>query len=217
MKEQLLSEISEFLQKGRKKQVVAKVQEALDNGVDAKSILQDGLLAGMAILGVEFRENRVYVPDVLVAARAMNEGAALLETYLAEEGVTATGKAIIGTVEGDMHDIGKNLVIMMLKGVGFDVVDIGIDVPAQNFIDAAEEHNADIVCISALLTTTMPRCPEIIDLFKAQGVRDKYIIMVGGAPVNQPFATEIGADYYAKDAATAADIAKAAVAKKRGQ
>jgi len=214
MSNALLNEISEFLQKGRAKNVKELVQQALDSGLSAKDVLNDGLMAGMAIVGRKFRDNEVFVPEVLVAARAMNVGAALLEPYLADAGVVPAGKAVIGTVAGDMHDIGKNLVTMMLKGNGFEVIDIGVDVANEKFVEAAEEAGADVICISALLTTTMPRMPEIIELMKAKGVRDKYIVMVGGAPVTEAFGKEIGADFYTKDAATAAEVAKAAVQKR---
>ena len=213
----LIEEISEFLQKGRKKNVVALVQQALDEGEDPKKILDDGLLGGMMIIGEKFKNNEVFVPEVLVAARAMNAGIEILEPKLVEIGNEPVGVAVIGTVKGDLHDIGKNLVTMMLKGAGFEVHDIGIDVETEAFIDKAEEVGADVICMSALLMTTMPNMKLVIDALTEKGLRDKYIVMVGGAPVNQSFADQIGADYYTPDAATAAEVAKAAVQKKSGK
>lgn len=208
-----IREISEFLQKGRAKNVKALVQEALDEGKDPKAILNDGLLGGMMVIGEKFKNNEVFVPEVLVAARALNAGLAILEPKLIEIGNEPVGKIVIGTVKGDLHDIGKNLVAMMLKGAGFEVTDIGVDVEPAAFIDKAEEIGADIICMSALLTTTMPSMQEVIDELKNRGLREKYIVMVGGAPVNQSFADQIGADYYTTDAASCAETAKAAVAK----
>lgn len=212
----VIEEISEFLQKGRKKNVVALVQQALDEGEDPKKILNEGLLGGMMIIGEKFKNNEVFVPEVLVAARAMNAGIEVLEPKLVEIGNEPLGVAVIGTVKGDLHDIGKNLVTMMLKGAGFEVHDIGIDVETEAFIDKAEEVNADVICMSALLTTTMPNMKLVIDALKEKGLREKYIVMVGGAPVNQSFADQIGADYYTADAATAAEVAKKAVMEKKG-
>ncbi len=212
----LIEEISEFLQKGRKKNVVALVQQALDEGEDPKKILNEGLLSGMMIIGEKFKNNEVFVPEVLVAARAMNAGIEILEPKLIEVGNEPVGVAVIGTVKGDLHDIGKNLVTMMLKGAGFEVHDIGIDVETDAFIEKAEEVNADVICMSALLTTTMPNMKVVIDALKEKGLRDKYIVMVGGAPVNQSFSDQIGADFYTPDAATAAEVAKKAVLAKKG-
>lgn len=209
-----ISEISEFLQKGRAKNVKALVTESLEEGQDPKAILNDGLLAGMMIIGEKFKNNEVFVPEVLVAARALNAGLSILEPKLVEVGNEPVGKAVIGTVKGDLHDIGKNLVSMMLKGVGFEVHDIGVDVEADSFIAKAEEIGADVIVMSALLTTTMPSMQAVIDELKERGLRDKYIVMVGGAPVNQGFADQIGADYYTPDAATAAEVAKKAVESK---
>lgn len=208
-----IHEISEFLQKGRAKNVKALVQEALDEGKDPKEILNDGLLAGMMVIGEKFKNNEVFVPEVLVAARALNAGLAILEPKLVEVGNEPVGKVVIGTVKGDLHDIGKNLVAMMLKGVGFEVTDLGVDVEPAVFVDRAEEVGANVICMSALLTTTMPSMQAVIDELSSRGLRDKYIVMVGGAPVNQSFADQIGADYYTPDAATCAETAKAAVEK----
>lgn len=206
-----VEEISAFLQKGRAKNVKTLVQEALDEGMDPKVILNEGLLSGMMIIGEKFKNNEVFVPEVLVAARAMNAGITILEPELVKVGNEPIGRAVIGTVKGDLHDIGKNLVSMMFKGAGFEIYDIGIDVDAEAFIEKAEEVGADVIAMSALLTTTMPNMQTVIDLLNEKGLRDKYIVMVGGAPVNESFANQIGADYYTPDAATAAEVAKKAV------
>lgn len=207
----LIQEISEFLQKGRAKNVKALVQQALDEGIGPKEILNEGLLDGMMIIGGKFKRNEIFVPEVLVAARALNAGLNILEPKLIEIGNEPIGRAIIGTVKGDLHDIGKNLVSMMLKGAGFEVYDIGVDVSPEAFIDKAEEEGADIICMSALLTTTMTNMQGVIDELKNRGLREKYIVMIGGAPVNESFAQQIGADHYTPDAATAAEVAKQAV------
>lgn len=207
----IIEEMSEFLQKGRAKNVKVLVEQALEEGMDPKIILNEGLLSGMMIVGKKFKNNEVFVPEVLVAARAMNAGLTILEPKLVEVGNEPVGKAVIGTVKGDLHDIGKNLVAMMLKGAGFEVIDEGVDVEADTFINKAEEIGADVICMSALLTTTMPNMQECIERLKERGLREKYIVMIGGAPVNASFAQQIGADYYTPDAATAAEMAKEAV------
>ena len=209
----LIQEISEFLQKGRAKNVKTLVQKALDEGMDPKEILNEGLLAGMMTIGEKFKNNEVFVPEVLVAARAMNAGITVLEPELVKVGNEPVGKVVIGTVKGDLHDIGKNLVSMMIKGAGFEIYDIGVDAEADAFIDKAEEVGADIICMSALLTTTMPSMKGVMERLEERGLRDKYIVMVGGAPVNQSFADQIGADYYTEDATSAAEVAKAAMNK----
>lgn len=211
MAAEIINEISEWLQKGRAKNVKALVQDALDQGCDPKEILNEGLLSGMMIVGGKFKRNEVFVPEVLVAARAMNAGLSILEPKLVEVGNESLGKAVIGTVKGDLHDIGKNLVAMMLKGAGFEIVDVGTDVDADTFISKAEEVGADIICMSALLTTTMPYMQEVIDSLKERGLRDKYIVMIGGAPVTEDFANQITADFYTADATSAAETAKSAV------
>ena len=211
---EIIQEISEFLQKGRAKNVKALVQQALDEGVDPKAILDDGLLAGMTIIGAKFKKDEIFVPEVLVAARALNVGLSVLEPRLVEIGNKPVGKAVVGTVKGDLHDIGKNLVVMMLKGAGFELHDLGVDVSADTFIDKAEEIGADVICMSALLTTTMTNMETLITELSDRNLRDKYIVMIGGAPVNDSFARKIGADYYTPDAATAADVAKKAVLEK---
>ena len=211
----ITQEISEFLQKGRAKNVKALVEQAIAENYNPKEILEEGLLAGMMVVGEKFKNNEVFVPEVLVAARALNAGLAVLEPKLAEIGNQPVGRAIIGTVKGDLHDIGKNLVAMMLRGVGFEVIDLLVDVDVDTFIDKAEETGADIICMSALLTTTMPAMKEVVDGLVARGLREKYIVMIGGAPVNDSFAKEIGADYYTPDAATCAEVAKKAVLERK--
>ena len=208
---ELIQEISEFLQKGRAKNVKALVTQAIEEGLDPKAILNDGLLSGMMIVGEKFKKNEVFVPEVLVTARALNAGLAILEPKLIEIGNEPVGKVVIGTVKGDLHDIGKNLVAMMLKGAGFEVIDIGVDVEVAKFVDEAEAAGADVICMSALLTTTMPNMKAVIDELNARGLREKFIVMVGGAPVNEAFATQIGADFYTADAASCAQVAKEAV------
>ena len=199
-------EISAMLQKGKAKEVERLVKEALDAGLSAKDILEKGLLAGMSIIGEKFKKNEVYVPEVLIAARAMNKGLFLLEPAMAKADIKPLGTVVIGTVKGDLHDIGKNLVCIMFKGAGFKVVDLGTDVPADKFITAVKEHDARIVGLSALLTTTMPYIRDCVEAFKAAGLATK--VMIGGAPVTQSFADEIGADAYTPDAATAADVGR---------
>lgn len=210
----IIQEMSELLQKGKAKDVKVLVQQALDEGIDPKEILNDGLLSGMMIVGTKFKNNEVFVPEVLVAARAMNAGLTILEPKLVEVGNEPVGKAVIGTVQGDLHDIGKNLVVMMLKGAGFETFDLGVDVDSATFLEKAEEVGADVICMSALLTTTMPKMQENIDYLTEKGVRDKYIVMIGGAPINDSFAKQIGADYYTTDAASAAEVAREALTKK---
>ena len=205
----ILEEISENLQKGKAKVVKELVQKALDEGISPEQILNEGLLYGMGIIGEKFKNNEVYVPEVLVSARAMNMGAQILKPHLAEAGVKATGKVCIGTVQGDLHDIGKNLVKMMMEGKGLEVVDLGTDVPAETFVKTAIEQNCQVICCSALLTTTMNIMGDVVKAAEAAGIRDKVKIMVGGAPINQEFCDLIGADCYTVDAASAADAAVA--------
>ena len=204
----ILIEINENLQKGRSKAVCNLVETALAEHLDPKDIMQS-LLDGMNTIGEKFKRDEVFVPDVMIAARAMNNGLAKLKPYLAEAGVTTVGKACIGTVKGDLHDIGKNLVKMMLEGKGFEVIDLGGDVAPETFVKTAVEHNCDVICCSALLTTTMTAMDEVVKAAEAAGIRDKVKIMVGGAPVDQRFCDHIGADAYTRDAASAADAAVA--------
>jgi corrinoid protein of di/trimethylamine methyltransferase len=203
----ILDEISQNLQIGKAKVVKELVQKAIGEGLSAESILKDGLLQGMGVIGEKFKKDEVYVPDVLIAARAMNAGSELLKPLLAASGVKATGKVVLGTVAGDLHDIGKNLVRMMMEGKGLEVIDIGIDVPTEKFIETAIKENAQIIAISALLTTTMSEMQKIVDAATAAGIRDRVTIMVGGAPVTESFCKKIGADIYTADAASAADEA----------
>jgi len=201
--------IAENLIKGKAPEVKKLVQEALDEGVPPKEILDNGLIAGMDVVGTKFKNNEFYVPEVLIAARAMNQATELLEPALKEAGVQAIGKIAIGTVKGDLHDIGKNLVTMMLKGAGFEVVDLGIDVPPEKFVAAAKD-GAQVVALSALLTTTMPQMKTVIDALKDAGTQ--VPVMIGGAPVTQSYADEIGASGYAPDAASDVDVAKNIIA-----
>ena len=204
-----LNELSLAVEQGKGKRVKELVNEAVAEGMSVKTILDDGLIRAMGIVGEKFRLNQVYVPEMLVAARAMSMGLGILEPLLTASGVQPIGKVVIGTVKGDLHDIGKNLVAMMMKGMGASVYDLGIDVPDRSFVEKAEELNADIICISALLTTTMPAIGDVIKEFEKSGVRKKYYIMIGGAPVSQTFADQVGADAYTPNASEAADVAKA--------
>ncbi|MCL2361747.1 MAG: corrinoid protein [Defluviitaleaceae bacterium] len=204
----ICTQISEALQKGKKKDVEALVQQALDEGLTPKQILDDGLLAAMDVVGEKFKNNEIYVPEMLVAARAMGAGTAILKPHLMEAGVQAIGKAALGTVKGDLHDIGKNLVRMMFEGKGIEVVDLGVDVSAEKFVEAFENDGVTVIACSALLTTTMGEMKNVVDLFTQKGYRDKVTIMVGGAPITDSYCKSIGADYYTPDAASAADVAK---------
>ena len=201
---EVLKQIGEALEKGKRKLVVQYVQQAIDEGIPPQQILTEGLLPGMDRVGVKFRDNEIFVPEVLVAARAMNAGAELLKPLLAEAGATSVGKIVLGTVKGDLHDIGKNLVKMMMEGKGIEVFDLGVDVSPEAFVQAAIEHDADLIGCSALLTTTMPVMGEVVKAAEAAGIRDKVKIMIGGAPVTKEFCESIGADAYTDDAASAA-------------
>jgi len=203
------NEISEFLQKGKAKEIVAAVEKALSEGAAAGDILEKGLMAGMDIIGGKFKRGEVFAPEMLIAARAMNRATAALKPALMEAGVASVGKAIICTVKGDLHDIGKNLVKMMIEGKGIEVEDLGVDCPHEKIIEAVRNSEAKVLCLSALLTTTMSAQKDVIDALKGAGVRDKVKIMVGGAPVTQTFADEIGADAYTPDAASAAEVCRA--------
>jgi 5-methyltetrahydrofolate--homocysteine methyltransferase len=202
----ILNQISENLMKGKAKDVAALVEQALTQGEKPADVLNKGLLAGMSIIGERFKKNEVYVPEVLIAARAMKSGMAILQPKLVAAGVKPIGTAVVGTVKGDLHDIGKNLVCMMLEGAGIKVVDLGIDVSPEKFVEGAKTNGASIIGISALLTTTMTNMKAVVDACKASGVKAK--VMIGGAPVTQSFCDEIKADGYAPDAASAADLAK---------
>lgn len=205
----IFTEISENLQKGRARIVTQLVEQAVAEGLPASEILNEGLLAGMNVIGEKFKKNEVYVPEVLVAARAMNMGAQVLKPQLVKDGVQAVGKVCIGTVQGDLHDIGKNLVKMMMEGKGLEVIDLGTDVAPETFVETAIRENCDIICCSALLTTTMEVMGEVVKKAEEAGIRDRVKIMVGGAPVTDRFCEEIGADRYTSDAASAADAAVA--------
>ena len=203
----ILTEISTFLQQGRANNVKELVSKALEEGLSAQQILDEALLAGMNVIGKKFKNNEVYVPEVLIAARAMNKGMEILKPALISENSQSKGKAILGTVKGDLHDIGKNLVKIMFEGKGIEVIDLGVDVPAEKFIDAAIAENADLIACSALLTTTMMVMKDVVQAAEDKGVKGKIKLMIGGAPVTQSFCDTIGADYYTPDAASAGDVA----------
>ena len=203
----ILTDISENLQRGKAKVVKELVQQAVDEGISAKQILEEGLLSGMSVIGEKFKNNEVFVPEVLVAARAMNMGVAVIKPLLASNEVQAKGRACIGTVKGDLHDIGKTLVKLMLEGKGLEVVDLGTDVAPEAFVKAAQEQHCGLICLSALLTTTMGVMGDVVKAAQKAGIRDQVKIMVGGAPITQSFCDEIGADAYTPDAASAADKA----------
>ena len=198
--------MADALIKGQAPTVKELVQQAVDEGVSAGDILQNGLISGMSVIGERFKKNEVYVPEVLIAARAMHAGMDVIKPLLSESGVEPKGIFAIGTVKGDLHDIGKNLVMMMMEGAGYEIVDLGVDVTPEKFVEAAKD-GAHLIGMSALLTTTMPAMKTTIDALTAAGVRDSVKIMVGGAPLTQAFADEIGADGYSADAASAVDLA----------
>ena len=203
----ILEDISLKVQAGKAKDTKALVQQAIDEGYSAQDILEKGLIDGMNVIGGKFKNNEVFVPEVLVAARAMNQGAALLKSLLAEEGVQASGKVCIGTVSGDLHDIGKNLVKMMLEGKGLEVIDLGTDVAPEVFVETAKKEGCHIIACSSLLTTTMDVMADVVKAVEAAGIHDHVKVLVGGAPVDEEFRQRIGADAYAPDAASAADKA----------
>jgi len=205
----LMQDISVSLIKGDNNNVDELTQKALESGFTANTILDDGLIAGMAIVGVKFRDNLIFVPEVLVAARAMKAGMTHIEPILSASGIEPIGTVIMGTVKGDLHDIGKNLCIMMLRGAGFTVIDLGVDTSPEEFIEAVEENEAGVLGMSALLTTTMPNMGRTIDAFEEVEMREVVKIMVGGAPLSQEFADDMGADGYGKDAISCVELAKA--------
>ena len=204
----LMQDISYNLIVGNHHEVDRLTRQALDGGFTANTILDDGLVAGMAIVGVKFRDNVIFVPEVLVAARAMKAGMAHVEPILSASGIEPVGKVVMGTVKGDLHDIGKNLCIMMLRGAGFTVEDLGVDTSPDEFMDAVMEHDAQLLGMSALLTTTMPNMGRTIEAFEEAGLREFVKIMAGGAPVSQEFADDMGADGYGKDAIDCVDLAR---------
>jgi len=203
-----LNNVSEALQRGDAEKVEELVKKSLEENLSPKKILEDGLIKGMGIIGAKFKKNEVYVPEVLIAARAMHAGMNILKPKLIETGIKNIGIVAIGTVKGDLHDIGKNLVKMMLEGAGFEVIDLGTDVATDKFVEAVKEHKPNIIGMSALLTTTMVNMVEVIKALEAAGLRDKVKIMIGGAPITQNYADQIGADGCSPDAASAVDKAK---------
>jgi len=208
MKEKILSEMNDALMKGDRDGVVKATKAALDAGMEIRTILNDGLISAMEVVGKKFKASEMFIPEVLISAKAMHAGMALLEPHYLKSGIKPVGKVVIGTVKGDLHDIGKNIVSMMLKGACFQIEDCGIDVPPQKFVDAAKVGDVDIIAMSSLLTTSMNSMRETINALEKSGLRDKVKIMIGGAPVTQEFAESIGADCYAKDAAVAVDRAR---------
>lgn len=204
---EILEEISMYLQQGRSPKVQELVAQAMEQGIAPQTILDEGLLAGMGVIGAKFKNNEVFVPEVLIAARAMNKGVEVLKPALMAQGVESRGTVVLGTVKGDLHDIGKNLVKLMMEGKGLTVIDLGVDVPPERFLEAAKENEAEIVACSALLTTTMGEMKTIVETIRNSDISGKVKIMVGGAPVTQTFADQIGADYYTADAESAAQLA----------
>jgi methylmalonyl-CoA mutase cobalamin-binding domain/chain len=206
--DELIEQMHDDLYDGLAEEVAEGTQILLDRGWSATKVLEEALVGGMAIVGIDFRDGILFVPEVLMSANAMKAGMVLLKPILSEAGVKPVGKVVVGTVKGDIHDIGKNLVGMMMEGAGFEVIDLGINIEADTYIDALEENNANILGMSALLTTTMPYMKVVIDTMKERGIRDDYIVLVGGAPLNEEFGDAIGADAYCRDAATAVEAAK---------
>jgi len=213
--EELVEQMHDDLYNGLKEEIVEGTNILLERGWGADKVLNDALVEGMRIVGIDFRDGILFVPEVLMAANAMKGGMGILRPLLAETGAPPIGKVVIGTVKGDIHDIGKNLVGMMLEGAGFEVIDLGINNPVEDYIAALEEHKPEILGMSALLTTTMPYMKVVIDTLKEQGVRDDFIVLVGGAPLNEEFGEAVGADAYCRDAAVAVETAKALVAERR--
>ncbi len=215
--EELVQQMMDDLYDGLKEEIEEGVRILLDRGWTPYDILTKALVAGMTIVGHDFRDGILFVPEVLLAANAMKSGMAILKPLLVETGAPRMGKMVIGTVKGDIHDIGKNLVAMMMEGAGFEVVDLGINNPVENYLEALKEEEPDILGMSALLTTTMPYMKVVIDTLVAQGIREDYIVLVGGAPLNEEFGRAIGADAYCRDAAVAVETAKQFVARKHNQ
>ena len=213
--DELVEQMHDDLYNGLKEEIEEGTNILLERGWSADKVLNDALVEGMRIVGIDFRDGILFVPEVLMAANAMKGGMAILRPLLAETGAPPIGKVVIGTVKGDIHDIGKNLVGMMLEGAGFEVIDLGINNPVEDYLAALEEHKPEILGMSALLTTTMPYMKVVIDTLKEQGLRDDFIILVGGAPLNEEFGEAIGADAYCRDAAVAVETAKAKIAERR--
>ncbi|SJZ69225.1 corrinoid protein [Selenihalanaerobacter shriftii] len=201
-------EIAEAVIEGSVDEVADLAQGLVDGGAEPGEIIKQGLVEGMDVVGARFKKNEMFVPEVLISAKAMHAGMDIVKPLLADEDESSAGTVIIGTVEGDLHDIGKNLVAMMLEGAGFEVVDLGVDIPADKFVEAVKEHQPEVVGMSALLTTTMPAMEETIAALEEAGIRDQVKIMVGGAPVTEEFSNEIGADAYAPDGSTSTDLAR---------
>ena len=214
--DELVQQMHDDLYDGLQDEIREGVQILLDRGWTPYDVLTKALVEGMTIVGIDFRDGILFVPEVLMAANAMKAGMTILRPLLAETGAPKVGSMVIGTVKGDIHDIGKNLVSMMLEGAGFDVIDLGINNPVENYLEALEKHKPDILGMSALLTTTMPYMKVVIDAMVEKGIRDDYIVLVGGAPLNEAFSDSIGADAYCRDAAVAVETAKEMVAAKRG-
>src|SRR5450631_4175943 len=213
--EELTEQVHDDLYNGLKAEVEEATHIFLKRGWSAERTLNDALVEGMRIVGVDFRDGILFVPEVLLAANAMKGGMEILRPLLVETGVEPIGKIVIGTVKGDIHDIGKNLVSMMLEGAGFEVIDLGINNPVEKYLDAIEKHQPDILGMSALLTTTMPYMKVVIDTLKQKGIREEYIVLVGGAPLNEEFGKAVGADAYCRDAAIAVETAKSLIATRR--
>jgi methylmalonyl-CoA mutase cobalamin-binding domain/chain len=213
--EELVEQMHDDLYDGLREEIEAGTRILLARGWSAERTLNDALVEGMRIVGIDFRDGILFVPEVLLAANAMKGGMEILRPILAKADVEPIGKIVIGTVKGDVHDIGKNLVGMMLEGAGFEVIDLGINNPVEKYLAALEEHRPDILGMSALLTTTMPYMKVVIDTLKEKGLRDDYIVLVGGAPLNETFAKAVGADAYCRDAAMAVEIAKQLIAERR--
>ncbi|GIK99417.1 MAG: 5-methyltetrahydrofolate--homocysteine methyltransferase [Alphaproteobacteria bacterium] len=214
--DELVQQMHDDLYDGLKEEIEEGVHILLERGWTPYDVLTKALVEGMRIVGIDFRDGILFVPEVLLAANAMKAGMAILRPLLAETGAPKVGKMIIGTVKGDIHDIGKNLVAMMMEGAGFEVINLGINNPVENYLNAIEEHKPDIVGMSALLTTTMPYMKVVIDAMVEKGIRNDYVVLVGGAPLNEAFANSIGADAYCRDAAVAVETAKAFMAKRQG-
>ncbi|WP_420406174.1 corrinoid protein [Nisaea sp.] len=212
--EELVQQMHDDLYDGLKDEVEEGVNILLERGWTPYKVLTEALVEGMRIVGIDFRDGILFVPEVLMAANSMKAGMTILRPLLAETGAPRVGKMVIGTVKGDIHDIGKNLVSMMMEGAGFEVIDIGINNPVENYLAAIEEHKPDILGMSALLTTTMPYMKVVIETMKEKGIRDDYIVLVGGAPLNEAFAESVGADAYCRDAAVAVETAKNLIAER---
>jgi len=209
----IIEQICKAIETSDLKSAKTLVQQAIDEGVSAQEILNDGLVAGMSIIGARFARNEAFIPEVLVSAKAMNKGIELIKPLLLAEGSKPIGKVCIGTVQGDKHDIGKNIVKLLMEGRNIEVIDLGVDVAPERFVNAVKEHNCDILCLSSLLSTTMPMIPKILEALEAEGLRDKVTVMIGGAPVSQDFCDKVGADVYAADGASAAERAAEILAK----